>query len=259
VWTTDHLLLPASDAARFGTIFEAVTTLAYLAGRTERIRLGVSSLVLPMRHPVVVAKQIATLDVLSGGRAMLCVSVGWSEGEYANLGVRFAGRGRRLEDSVQVLRRLWSADPSQPVDLRAGATVLEQAVFSPAPVQPGGPPLWMGGNSEAAVRRAARMADGWHGSSLGIEDFTRRVALLRLAAPDRRLVISLRLRLSYDPESDALLRGEPAAIGETLRGYARQGLEVAVVDFLPGAASLEQRSAALRRFREEVSTQDLAA
>jgi alkanesulfonate monooxygenase SsuD/methylene tetrahydromethanopterin reductase-like flavin-dependent oxidoreductase (luciferase family) len=106
-WTTDHLALPDSEAGKFGHIFEAVSTLGYLAAVTNSIRLGVSALVLPQRNPLEVAKQLATLDVLSSGRIMLAAGVGWSAGEYANLGYNFHNRGKRMDEALQVLRTLW--------------------------------------------------------------------------------------------------------------------------------------------------------
>lgn len=254
VWTTDHLLLPVEDAARFGTLFEAITTLAYLAGITKRVRLGVSSLVLPMRHPIVVAKQMAALDALSGGRAMLCVSSGWSEGEFANLGVFFAGRGLRLEESVAVLRLLWGGDAARPVENPSGPFAFRKSVFSPPPAQGGGPPLWIGGNSAVAVRRAARLADGWHGTNLAPGDFGVRVGWIRSQAIERPFVVSVRLRLSFDPQADHPLRGEPRAMARILKEYARAGLEYLAVDFLPHGPGdpAAERIGMLRRFMDEV-------
>ena len=95
IWVTDHLALPKEDAERFGHIFEALTTLSYLAASTRRVRLGISTLVLPQRNPVEVAKEIATLDALSAGRVIFSAGIGWSRGEYTNLGYNFFDRARR--------------------------------------------------------------------------------------------------------------------------------------------------------------------
>ena len=116
VWTTDHVLMAADQPEPYGTILEAFITLTYVAAVTERVRLGTSVIVLPQREPVLVAKQAATLDVLSNGRVILGVGVGWNEREFGFLGASFNDRGRRLDEYIQALRVLWSApDPEFPV------------------------------------------------------------------------------------------------------------------------------------------------
>lgn len=250
LWATDHLLLPPQDAARFGVLFEALTTLAFLAGATSRLRLGVSSLVLPQRQLVVVAKQVAALDALSGGRALLCVSVGWSAGEYRNLGASFEDRGRRLDEAIQVLRALWAARGTEPVRFQ-GRYYAFEGVFAPPPAQPGGPPIWVGGNSPPALRRAARLGDGWHPTGLDPQAFRQGADRFRALRGDRPATLSLRLRLDptgQDPR--ATLRGASEAVIATLQAYAEAGLEVAVVTF-PGETP-QARLEAMARFAEEV-------
>lgn len=231
-WTTDHVLLPHADAARFGTLYEALLTLGWIAGATTRLLLGVSSLVLPQRNPVIVAKQVATLDALSGGRAMLCIGVGWSAGEFANLGQQFEDRGRRMDEAIQVLQRLWQAQPDEPITFQGKYYHLEEAVFSPQPVQSGGPTLWIGGRAEAALRRAALLSDGWHVSRVTPEQLTQGVRRIRELAPNRNVTISARLRLSLDDtDPTAPLQGSLAKISETLSEYQTAGLEYAIIDF----------------------------
>src|SRR3954447_12972689 len=110
VWTTDHLLVDASAADDYGRIYEAVTTLAWLAGRFRKVRLGTSVVVVPMRNAVVLAKELATLDELSEGRLIAGFGVGWSVPEFANVGVadRFAQRGAYTEETIELCRHLWS-------------------------------------------------------------------------------------------------------------------------------------------------------
>jgi probable F420-dependent oxidoreductase len=231
-WTTDHILLPQADAQRFGRLFEALTTLAFLAGATTRLRLGVSTLVLPQRDPVLVAKQVAALDALSGGRAMLSVGVGWSQGEYANLGQRFENRGRRMDEAIKVLRLLLTATGSRPLTFRGEFYQFEDGVFAPLPAQAGGPPLWVAGNSEAAVRRAALLGDGWHPTGLSPEDLSRGVSRLRALAGERPLTVSLRVRLSFsETHPSAPLQGSPHRVAETLGAYQSAGLDYPVIDF----------------------------
>jgi len=108
VWVTDHLLVDRADADDYGWITEAVTTLAYLAGRTTRVRLGASVLIVPMRNAVLLAKELATIDVASRGRVIAGVGVGWSEREFATLGAsdRFHVRGAYTEETVRLWRHL---------------------------------------------------------------------------------------------------------------------------------------------------------
>ena len=108
VWCTDHILIPRNSGTPYEKIYDSITTLAYLAGITKRVRLGISSLIMAMRNPVVVAKQLATIDNLSGGRLMLATSASWNAKEFSNLGSNFHNRGRRLDESIRLIRELWN-------------------------------------------------------------------------------------------------------------------------------------------------------
>src|SRR5438067_11143463 len=107
LWTADHLLPPPS-ATQFARVFEPLVSLAYVASITQRVRLGTSVIVLPMRNAFVVAKQVATLDALSYGRVILGIGVGWSAEEYANVHAEFHNRGARMEEAIRLFRHLWS-------------------------------------------------------------------------------------------------------------------------------------------------------
>jgi probable F420-dependent oxidoreductase len=142
-------------------ILEAFMTLAYVAAVTRRIRLGTEVLVLPQRQPVLVAKQVSTLDTLSGGRVRLGVGVGWQESEYEALGEEFADRGRRMDEALELLRACWT----QPaIDFAGKHYRLRAMGMEPKPPQGGALPVWIGGNSEAAFRRVGKYGDGWLGS-----------------------------------------------------------------------------------------------
>jgi len=162
--TTDHILVPRDAAAIYGDVLEALATIAYLAARTERLLLGVSIVVVPMRNAVILAKELATIDVLSRGRLIAGVGIGWNEGEFANLGVpgRFHQRGAYLAETIRLWRHLWSGS-TEPFEGRF--FTLRDFVFGPLPVQPGGPPIWIGARSEPAVRRAGRLADVYQASA----------------------------------------------------------------------------------------------
>jgi probable F420-dependent oxidoreductase len=251
VWATDHVLLPLGDAPRFEHIFEALTTLTYLAGRSERLRLGISSLVLPLRNPILVAKQMATLDALSGGRAMLCVGAGWSVGEFANLGQRFDDRGKRLDEAIQLLRALWAGGKGHAKSFQGRYYQFEDAAFSPPCIQPGGPPIWIGGHSNAALRRAARLGDGWHPSGPDLEMFRQRLARLQELAGDRSLTISMRIHISALAGEQATPGPDwRAAILASLGAYAEAGLTYPVINF--DAKTQSQREELMAAFAREI-------
>jgi probable F420-dependent oxidoreductase len=161
VWTTDHILMPAQSATPYERIFESVTSLAYLAALTSTARLGVSSLILAMRNPAVVVKQLATIDHFSGGRVMLATSAGWNESEFAHLGSNFHDRGRRLDESIRLIRELWVSGADAKFEGRKIPHKFSKAVFEPRPIQKK-LTIWIGGNSKAAMRRAATIGDAWH-------------------------------------------------------------------------------------------------
>jgi probable F420-dependent oxidoreductase len=252
-WTTDHVLLPEGDAPYLSRLYEALITLGWIAGQTGNIKLGVSSLVLPQRNPVIVAKQISTLDALSGGRTILCVGVGWSTGEYANLGQPFDNRGRRMEEALQILRLLWSSKGNQPLNYHGQYYSFEGGIFDPPPVQDGGPPLWIGGHSAAALRRAALLADGWHATGASPDKILQSSQIIRQIAKGRHVTISSRLRLSFDStDPGAPLKGSTQEIIDGLAVYREAGLEYSVINFQ--VRDPEAHLDAMRRFVEEIIT-----
>lgn len=153
--------------------------LAFLAGQTERIVLGTGILVLPLHHPVMLAKRLATLDVLSGGRVRLGVGVGWMREELESVGVEFQTRGRRMDESIVALRQLWTSD----VATHHGEFFdFGPIVSRPLPVQEGGIPIHIGGHSAAAARRAGRLGDGFFPLGLDGPGLQDRLAQVRTAA-----------------------------------------------------------------------------
>jgi probable F420-dependent oxidoreductase len=151
VGVCDHVAIPRELAPRMTTTwYDTVATLAWLAAATDRVRLLSSIYVLPYRHPLVTAKSFSTLDALSGGRAILGVGAGHAQGEFDALGVPFHQRGRLTNEAIRTIRAAFADE--------WGAGDVGQ---TPRPVQPGGPPIWVGGSSPAAIRRAADLGDGW--------------------------------------------------------------------------------------------------
>jgi probable F420-dependent oxidoreductase len=139
-------------------ILEALTGLAYLAAVTSRVTLGTEVLVLPQRQPALVAKQVSTLDTLSGGRIRLGVGVGWQESEYDALGESFRTRGARMDDAIRLLRAYWT--DAEVTTAGPHYRTISMAM-EPKPPQGARLPIWIGGNSEAAYRRVGRLGDGW--------------------------------------------------------------------------------------------------
>jgi probable F420-dependent oxidoreductase len=232
LWVSDHIVLPAEIGSRYPfaedgratwstdtPYFDALIALALIAQATERATIGTAVLVLPLRHPVVFAKQAASIDVASGGRLRLGVGAGWLEEEFDALDIPFAGRGRRLDEWISIVRSCWTGTPaassSELYELPAGILCL------PRPVN--GVPLLIGGHSDVAARRAGRIGDGWLGQQalpeLEPEELVGPIRTMRAAAADAgrdpaSLQVVLRI-VDAAGRSDELARRLPelAAVG----------------------------------------------
>jgi probable F420-dependent oxidoreductase len=143
-------------------ILEALMMLAFAAAVTERVSLSTEVLVLPQRQPVLVAKQVSTLDTLSGGRVRLGVGVGWQEAEYEALNTNYRDRGARMDEAIDLLRAYWG---DERIDLAGPHYPSTAIAMEPKPPQGAALPIWVGGVSRAALRRAGRLGDGWMGSA----------------------------------------------------------------------------------------------
>lgn len=164
----DHVLMSSHIlASRHGAATDPLVLLSAVAGATTRIGLATSVLVLPYYHPVVLANQVASLDALSGGRLALGVGTGWNPEEFAAVDVPVRRRGHRTDDSLEIMRALWAGTASELPDRFAA---LRSAVGGVRPATPGGPPIWVGGHSEPALRRAVRFGQGWHGSGIDADE-----------------------------------------------------------------------------------------
>jgi probable F420-dependent oxidoreductase len=217
-WSSEHIIIPKGAPYPPSALFyDPVLTLTWAAAFTKKIRLGTSVLVLPMRHPLPLAKELATLQNLSEGRLILGAGVGWMEAEFAALGVPFRERGRRMDEGIAMMRAVWTQDP---VSFPTGhiPAIIENMRMLPQPVKP--IPIWIGGSSEAALARAARL-DGWHGSRLSPEAAVPVVRRLRDERPDPEFTISL--RSSWDGKDDT-------ALGERLAAYAEAGVDHILVE-----------------------------
>jgi probable F420-dependent oxidoreductase len=168
LWTAEHLIFPAHVATPYpygpglpfdvtDPILDVTATLSFVAALTTRVRLGSAVVVLPYHHPIALAKAIATLDVLSNGRVLLGVASGWLREEFEMLGIPFRERGARTDESIALLKALWCDETM----FRGRFFRIDHGVSFPKPVQHPHPPIWIGGDSNAALRRVARFGDGW--------------------------------------------------------------------------------------------------
>jgi probable F420-dependent oxidoreductase len=176
VWVTDHVVVPASSLDAFGaTFFEAVTTMAYLAGITTRVEIGAAILIVPYRHPLLLAKMLASADQLSGGRMIAGVGLGWLESESALMGVQHNRRARIADEALAVMRACWQ---SETPEFTGETYQVKDLHFAPRPHRERHLPVLVGGASKAALRRAARLGDGWIGDTLTFEELETSVAEL---------------------------------------------------------------------------------
>ena len=147
-------------------VLEALMTLGYIAAATDRIGLGTEVLVLPQRQPLLVAKQVSTLDTLSGGRVRLGVGIGWQESEYDALEEEFGNRGQRMDEAIVLMRACWA---DEQIDFDGKFYSPTAMAMEPKPTQGSRLPIWIGGAAPQALRRVGQLGDGWHAG--GIEDF----------------------------------------------------------------------------------------
>jgi probable F420-dependent oxidoreductase len=187
VFVPDHILAKPATTQHYGGHWpDPFSLLAYLAGRTRRIHLGASVIVLPYRSALVAAKAAATVDQVSGGRFIFGVGVGWDEAEFADLRLPFRERGRLSDDYLRAIKTAWASDIPEYKGEYAG---FSGATFSPRPAQRPHPPIWVGGSpgsvSAPAVRRCAEFGDAWHPLALSLDDIEKGFATLRDLASRR--------------------------------------------------------------------------
>jgi probable F420-dependent oxidoreductase len=227
----DHVAIPAELSPRMGAIwYDTIATLAWLAAQTSTTRLLSSVFNLTYRHPLVAAKSFATLDLLSGGRTIIGVGVGHVEKEFAALGADFAARGQAGDAALVVLERA----------LRDG--VVDDMEVEPRAVQQPRPPIWVGGSAPAAVRRAARLADGWLPQGTPLDQMPEMVALYRSERGDDTGDIGAISEWLYvgDPSWDLdrqATTGSAEQIAESLRAWASVGVNHLQVRFASRSAS----------------------
>jgi probable F420-dependent oxidoreductase len=255
-WTTDHVLVDrGEDSADYRINYDAIETLAWVGARHPSLRLGTSVIVVPQRNAVVLAKELATLDALSGGRVIAGVGVGWNLREFANLGAkdRFHERGAYLTETIALWRHLWSGS-SEPFPGRFHPLV--DFVFNPLPAQGAALAIWVGGRSEPALRRAGQLAEGYHSSSTSPDAYAKRIPIIREAAEGAGRpmpVLSARVHVDFTSSgasSSYAMRGSPEDVAAEVRKFAELGVEHLAIVF--DAESPNALVAAAERFAAEV-------
>jgi probable F420-dependent oxidoreductase len=252
LWTGEHVVLPdpqapPSPAPPDFPMLHPSTVLAYLAGVTENVKLGTGIILLPQRNPVVLAKELASLDVVSGGRLLFGLGVGYLEAEFRALGVPFEGRGSRADEYLDAMKTLWADEhPS----FAGRFTSFSGIQARPRPLQQPHPPIIVGGGSPAAYRRATSRANGWYGFALDFDGTEAALAGLRDAAkqvdrPDALGEIEISVTPTLKVDRDAIRRFEDMGVQRVvslMRGRDRDSL----LSFVEGLAE-EAAAASISR------------
>ena len=261
VWVTDHIIVPdvlpdrPPEIVYRHDMLEPITLLAHLGAVTKRVNIGTSVIILPYRNPVILAKAVATADVLSNGRVIFGAAVGWMEGEFASLNAEFEKRGAVSDEYLQMLKELWT-NPRPNFD---GANFqFSEVTFSPMPVQKPHPPIWIGGRSRAGARRAARYGDTWHPVQIPaaevkanaeyMGEYCQRIG--RETPPQLSFRCNLRFSDgSVDGERGALQGATEDIIGD-ISEYADAGVGHIIME-IPGE-SFAEKFAAMERFQRDI-------
>jgi len=253
LWTVEHTVVPAgyqsaypySDSGRMpgpedSPIPDPLIWLSFVAAATSTIRLGTGILILPQRNPVTLAKEVATLDQLSGGRVELGVGVGWLEEEFDAIGVPFRERGKRTDDHIQALRALWTQSPATHHGDYSSFTDVHSR---PAPTQ-ATVPITIGGHSKAAARRAGRLGDGFFPGRGSHDDLAELLGEMRRAATEAR----------RDPDTIEITTGGNGALGsgalEEIKQLADMGVRRVIIP--PLAFDAEGQRTAFAKYAEDV-------
>ncbi len=233
----------------FQRVADPIVTLAYVAGATTRIRLGTSVLIMPYYTPIMLAKQLATLDIVSGGRLDVGLGIGWSMDEYEAVGVPYRDRGRRVDEFLRCLKAIWTEDP---VEFRGEFYRVPKSRIEPKPLQKPHPPITIGGYAgTAVVRRAVTLGDGFNGGNMPLADVAPIVRAVKQAAeaagrdPARLHIVcrgSFRLSATLQGKDRRPLWGTLDEIREDVRRYAEEGLTELFLDgnFDPDGATVKR-------------------
>lgn len=254
VWASDHVFNVSYVLERIGDrpYYDPLTILTYVAAKTQRIALGTSVLVLPYHQPMRLAKAAATLDVMSGGRLLLGVGVGVIEQELNAMGSPYAERGAITDETIVILKLLWTEDTPRYQGKRYQFSGMK---FSPKPLQKPHIPLLIGGSSRAAIRRAARVGNGWHPIAMPPEALSTAMRYLaeEAQAAGRSasdIPVSLSIPLQRGRAGRFALGTEPAEMVENLQAFKRLG--VATVVLAPSTGDAQEMAHSLEMLAHEI-------
>jgi len=250
----DHVVMGYGTATRAAPMYppqmpimEAIVMLSFIAAATNRIGLGTEVLVLPQRNPTLTAKQVSTLDTLSGGRVRLGVGVGWQESEYEALGEDFGNRGRRMDEAINLLRRYWS---EKSVSANSQFYQFEAIAMEPKPPQGRKLPIWIGGSADATMKRVGELGDGWLATSQmrDAEVVASKAKILEYVEAAGRDVSAIGFQMMLDtPPRDEAGKGFYAdkekvfAAAERIKGFGFEWMAINMTAiFQAGARSVEE-------------------
>jgi probable F420-dependent oxidoreductase len=249
VWVSDHVVTPEHLQAGIGPIFfDAFVVLSHVSALTRRVKLGTTVMVTPYRNPLVAAKIIASLDSLSGGRVILGVGTGGAPDEFAALGIPESQRGARTDEYLAAMIELWTNDPS---GFQGRYVSFDGVRFAPKPAQRPHPPIWVGGRSDAALRRAARFGQAWHPTHMRVDALRERMSRLaelstkfgRVTPPLTTIHLSVAFEDSGSPHPERRMgRGTPEQVADDLSAYADMDIPAIVCNFR-GSTTREVRQA----------------
>lgn len=273
LWTADHIVMPKNYAPKYPfnsegrfpipadrPFLEFFQSLAFAAAVTRRVKLGVSVAIVPYRHPVYLAKSVATLDMLSEGRFIFGVGVGWMKEEFQALGQDFHKRGRSTDETLEFLRAAWSAD--QPVTFKGEFIDIEEVYISPQP-RGNTVEMWVGGVSDIALERTARYGSAWQPHLYGAEPSLLRANLASLNAraaelrPGARIsatmFIPIELTDTDEPQPEPwecrILKGTPGRLVESLRTFADAGVDHVLLAY---GGKVSEKLSTMERLAQEV-------
>jgi probable F420-dependent oxidoreductase len=238
LWVSDHIVIPASHKVFGDTFHDPLVTLAYIAAGTDKLELGTSVMVLPYRNPLVLGKMVSTLDTLSRGRVILGVGTGWMEGEFEALGVNFKERGKVTDEYIEIMKELWT---SENPEYNGDYLEFSNIKFLPKPERKPHPPIWVGGESAGAMKRAVKYGDGWHPVGLTPGTFREKAEYLKTLLPAEKrdgFTLSLRRNIEINEgrefTADDTLRGGREKITKGIREYRDAGVTHLVLYILAG-------------------------
>jgi probable F420-dependent oxidoreductase len=265
VWASDHVIMPENRVGMFSeNFYDPFVLLSYISAETTNISIGTSVIILPYRNPVVVAKMIATIDTLSGGRVIFGVGPGWMREEFETLGVQHNARGRMTNEYLRAIKVLWETDSP---DFEGEFVKFSGIKFYPKPHQKPHPPIWIAGSSVHAIKRAVRLGDGWHPTWVSPEDVERGIKELRgIAAGEGRdlrgfaYTVRNRIKIIKDGgdkfidkggnEPSFALRGTIGEITDYIAKYRELGVSHIVFD--PDVDNADEIFEIMEQLAEEV-------